>query len=67
MRRDAMAAAVPRQEQQGGVAEPAADHRVGRRAERGADRDLFDVAEPVELVETAATDDAQGLTHTPAS
>jgi hypothetical protein len=63
VRRDAVPAAVTRQEQQRRVAELAAHDRVRGRAEGRVDAHLPHVREPLELVEPAAADDAERPCH----
>ena len=59
MGRDAVAAAVTGQERDLVLAEAAAQDLVGGRAERRVDADPARVGEPVEMVEAAASDDAE--------
>src|SRR6201999_4533474 len=58
--RDAVAAAVARQEDQARLAERAGDVGVRRRAERRVEPDLFERRQALDFVEPGAADDSDG-------
>jgi len=58
MRQQAVADTVAREKTHPPAGDPAHDHRVGRRAERGGDGVFRDFPEAIHLIEPAAADDA---------
>src|SRR5262249_43707298 len=60
VRQDAMAAPMPRQEDQLGIPQPPDHELVGGITEWRGERDLLDRGEPFDLVQAGAADDADG-------